>query len=278
MRAVPEPASALPHEVVVEGVPIRYGVTGDAGGAGDLVLVHGHGAHSVWWHAVVPLLAGRRRVITLDLSGHGDSGHRAGYSGPQWAREVVAVAEAAGAQRPAVVGHSLGGRVALLAGGLHPDRVAGLVLLDAGILMPDRLRGRTPPPPRPSRVYPTREAAVAAFRLAPPQPDPPAELLRPVAEYSVRAVGGGWSWKHGSQQFPTLYGEQVVHAATTLTVPVAYVSGGASLVVDDAKAAEVARMLPGVRAVRIPGLHHHLLLEDPATCARLIDELAPATS
>lgn len=272
MRAVPQPAPVLPHEVLVDGVPVRYGVTGR--GERALVLVHGHGAHHVWWHAVVPLLADRWRVVTLDLSGHGDSGHRAEYSGAQWAREVVAVAEAAGADRPVVVGHSLGGRVAVLAGGLHPDRVAGLVLLDCGILLPDTLRGRTLPPPRPPKLYPTREAAVAAFRFAPPQPEPPADLLRPVAEYSVRAVEGGWTWKHGGQRFPTLYDEHTMHAATTLTVPVAYVSGGESLVVDDARAAEVTRMLPGVRAVRVPGLHHHLVLEDPATCARLVDELA----
>jgi pimeloyl-ACP methyl ester carboxylesterase len=272
MPDVTAAAPALPSEVVVDGVPIRYGVTGT--GPGTLVLVHGHGAHHVWWHAVVPLLAERWRVITLDLSGHGDSGHRPEYSGPQWAREVVAVADAAGAERPVVVGHSLGGRVAVLTGGLHPDRVAGLVLLDCGILMPDHLRSRTLPPPRPSKVYPSREAAVAAFRLAPPQPEPPAELFAPVAEYSVRAVEGGWTWKHGGQQFPTLYDDQVMHAATTLSVPVAYVSGSESLVVDDAKAAEVAGMLPGVRTVRIPGLHHHLVLEDPPTVARLVDELA----
>ena len=65
-----------------------------------------------------------------------------------------------------------------------------------------------------------------------------------------------------------------MYAAATLTVPVAYVSGGASPVVDEAKAGQVAAMLPGVRTVRVPGLHHHLVLEDPATCARLIDDLA----
>ena len=272
MPAVPAPAPALPHEAVVDGVPVRYGVTGSGDRA--LVLVHGHSAHHVWWHAVVPLLADRWRVVTLDLSGHGDSGHRSEYSGAQWAREVVAVNAAAGADRPVVAGHSLGGRVALLAGGGHPEAVSGLVLLDCGIRMPATLRGRTLPPPRPSKVYPTREAAVAAFRLAPPQPEPPAELLAPVAGYSVRAVEGGWTWKHGGQQFPTLYDEHTMHAARTLSVPVAYVSGGESLVVDDASAAEVAELLPGVRAVRVPGLHHHLVLEDPVTCARLIDELA----
>ncbi|SEP04307.1 Pimeloyl-ACP methyl ester carboxylesterase [Trujillonella endophytica] len=278
MPAVPGSSPVLPHEVLVEGTPVRYAVTGrqDDDRAGDLVLVHGHGAHHVWWHAVVPLLADRWRVVTFDLSGHGDSGHRAGYSGQQWAREIVAVAEAAGARRPVVVGHSLGGRVALLAGGGHPDRIAGLVLIDCGILVPETLKGRTLPPPRPPKVYPTREAAVAAFRLGPSQPEPPAELFAPVAEYSVRAVEGGWTWKHGGQQFPTLYDEHVMHAATSLTIPVAYVSGGASLVVDDAKAAEVTGMLPGVRAVRVPGLHHHMVLEDPAICARLIDELARA--
>src|SRR3712207_89158 len=148
MRAVPDTPPALPAEVVVEGASIRYGVTGPADGAdiaGDLVLVHGHAAHHVWWHAVVPLLADRWRVITLDLSGHGDSGHRAEYSGEQWAREVLAVAEAAGATRPVVVRHSLGGGGAPLPGRLHPARGAGPGLPDRGSLMSATPRGRTLP-------------------------------------------------------------------------------------------------------------------------------------
>jgi pimeloyl-ACP methyl ester carboxylesterase len=279
----PETSAALSSSVDVAGVPVRYGVSGNGGR--DLLLVHGSGAHHRWWHAVVPLLRDTWRVIRLDLSGHGDSGHREVYDADTWAEELVAVLRAAGAQRPVVAAHSLGGRVALLAAARYPREIAGLVLFDTGIWAPDHLGAALRPARsrRAPRSYPTLDEARAHFRLAPPQPSPPAGLLDPVVEYSLRPVEGGWTWKHDGGRFPTLYEERIERAAATIEVPVAYVSGGASSVVDDVRAARAAATIPEVTAVRLPGVHHHLLLEVPATCAQLIDDLggrrpAPATA
>jgi pimeloyl-ACP methyl ester carboxylesterase len=263
----------LSHSVTVDGVEVRYGIRG--AGDRDLLLVHGSGAHHMWWHAVAPELEKTWRVISVDLSGHGDSGHRDDYDAATWAEELMAVLRAAGAQRPVVAAHSLGGRVALLAASRYPEEFAGLVLFDAGIWAPDHLLDSPPPPrtARPPRLYPTLEEARARFRLMPPQPQPPAEILDPVAEYSLRAVEGGWVWKHDGGGFPTLYEEVIERAAATVAVPVAYVSGGASSVVDDARAERAASTIPNVTTVRLPGVHHHLTLEVPESCARLIDEL-----
>jgi pimeloyl-ACP methyl ester carboxylesterase len=107
----------------------------------------------------------------------------------------------------------------------------------------------------------------------PPQPEPPAEILGPVAEYSLRRVDDGWIWKHDGGGFPTLYEERIERAARSVAVPVAYVSGGASPVVDDARADRAAATIPDVTAVRLPGLHHHLTLEAPETCSRLVEDL-----
>lgn len=267
------PAPALDRSVTVRGVEIRFGIRGH--GERDLVLVHGSGAHHVWWHAVAPELERSWRVVSLDLSGHGDSGHRAHYDADTWADELVAVMRAAGAHRPVVAAHSLGGRVALVAASRNPAEIAGLVLLDVGIWAPDHLLDHPLPPrtPRPPRVQPSLDAARARFRLMPPQPQPPAELLDPVAAYSLRAVEGGWVWKHDTGGFPTLYEEVVERAAATVTVPVAYVTGGASSVVDDVRAERAASTIPDVTAVRLPGVHHHLTLEVPGQIARLVDEL-----
>jgi pimeloyl-ACP methyl ester carboxylesterase len=265
----------LPCTVRVDGAEVRFGVRGR--GDRDLLLVHGSAAHHGWWHAVVPLLETRWRVIELDLSGHGDSGHRAEHSGRTWADELVAVLQAAGARAPVVAAHSLGGRVALLAAAARPRAFSGLVLLDAGIWPPrhlaDRLSG-TVPRVRSVRVHPTREVAVARFRLTPEQPAPPPEVLGPVAAASVRAVEGGWTWKHAGQAFPHLYGPEVERAAAGLEIPAAYVSGGASTVVDDVLAERAAALMPRARHVRLPGAHHHLPLEVPGECARVIEELA----
>ncbi len=48
---------------------------------------------------------------------------------------------------------------------------------------------------RGSTVFPTLEAALARYRLTPPQPVPDTRTLDYVAERSVRAVAGGWTWK-----------------------------------------------------------------------------------
>ena len=264
--------SDLTESVLVDGVEVRYGVRGS--GDRDLLLVHGSGAHHMWWHAVAPALETTWRVISVDLSGHGDSGHRHDYDAGTWAEELMAVLRAAGAVLPVVAAHSLGGRVALLAASRYPDEFAGLVLFDVGIWAPDHLLDRPLPPRtvRPPRVQPSFEEAKARFRLMPPQPQPPAELLDPVAEYSLRPVDGGWVWKHDGGGFPTLYEKVIEEAAATVAVPVAYVSGGASSVVDDVRAERAAAIIPDVTAVRLPGVHHHLTLEVPESCARLIDE------
>jgi pimeloyl-ACP methyl ester carboxylesterase len=270
---VPDGGSPLTHSVTVAGVEVRYGIRG--AGDRDLLLVHGSSAHHVWWHAVAPALEETWRVISVDLSGHGDSGHRVDYDAHTWAEELIAVLRAAGATRPIVAAHSLGGRVALLAASRHPDEFAGLLLFDAGIWAPDHLLDAPPPPrtARPPRVHPTLEGAKARFRLMPAQPQPPAEMLDPVAEYSLRPVDGGWVWKHDGGGFPTLYEEVIEHAAASVAVPVAYISGGESSVVDDFRAARAASTIPDAVEVRLSGAHHHLTLEVPESCVRLIDEL-----
>ena len=104
---------------MVDGTPIAYRAWGEEAARG-IVLVHGGAAHSRWWDHIGPLLADGRRVVAIDLSGHGDSGRRGSYSLDGWAREVLAVAEDAGiaAVPPTVIGHSMGGLVTLRAASL----------------------------------------------------------------------------------------------------------------------------------------------------------------
>jgi pimeloyl-ACP methyl ester carboxylesterase len=71
-----------------------------------------------------------RRVVALDLSGHGDSGRREAYTLDQWSREVLAAAGHAGITKPpTVIGHSMGGFVALRAAGLYGSRLARVVAI-----------------------------------------------------------------------------------------------------------------------------------------------------
>src|ERR1700743_130175 len=79
------------HRVDVEGTPIAYLAWGAPSRRG-VVRVHGGGAHAHWGTHIGPRRAPARRVLALDLSGHGDSGRRDDYSLDVWAREILAVA------------------------------------------------------------------------------------------------------------------------------------------------------------------------------------------
>lgn len=260
-------------EVVVDGVPVRFAVHGPADGP-EVLLVHGSGAHRGWWYLVVPhLVAAGLRVVAVDLSGHGDSGHRAGYDADVWGAELLAVA---GGRRPLLVAHSLGGRVALLTAAAHPDAFTGLVLVDTPLRPPPSYRaalaaGRLERRPREPRRHPDREDLVARFRLAPPQPHPPAEVMRTVAGHGVRERDGMWTWKHDQGGFPGLYGPGLLTAASALRLPLTYLHGARSALVDADEAEFVRALVPGgARVVAVAGGHHHLPLDRPAECAAVI--------
>ena len=72
----------------------------------------------------------KRRVIAVDLRNHGESGHAAGMSYTAQADDLLAVMDREGMEEAVLVGHSMGGKVVKAAALLHPERVAGLVVMD----------------------------------------------------------------------------------------------------------------------------------------------------
>ena len=167
-------AVATPYEthfVECEGVQIHYQAWGDRAKPG-LLLVHGNGAHAHWWDFVAPYLLEDYFVVAMTFSGMGDSGWRPDYTMDVFAREQLAVCDHAGlfahAEKPIIVAHSFGGFVTILTGAEYGDRFGGIVIVDTPVNPPDSPR-RGPPPVRGGKVYPSLEAALARFRLAPPQ-------------------------------------------------------------------------------------------------------------
>ena len=127
-RALAVPFSQ--EEVKVDGCNIRSLAWGEPDRRG-LVFVHGGGAHAHWWTHVAATFAAEFRVVAIDLSGHGDSGHRDAYALDQWTDEVVAVAETARIDGlPIVIGHSMGGFVTIATAARHGDRVDGVIVCD----------------------------------------------------------------------------------------------------------------------------------------------------
>lgn len=89
-----------------------------AGAGAAVVLVHGITESAESFAPITRRLATTHEVITLDLRGHGASGHAATYGLDSMARDVASVVAAAGIARPHLVGHSLGGAVVTAAGSM----------------------------------------------------------------------------------------------------------------------------------------------------------------
>jgi pimeloyl-ACP methyl ester carboxylesterase len=99
-----------------------------------LLLLHGFGNEAHIWDDFAPIVAPHYRTLALDHRGHGDSGWdpEQRYEHETMVADVETVTETLGIERLVLVGHSLGGRIATLFAGKHPERMAGLVLVDIG--------------------------------------------------------------------------------------------------------------------------------------------------
>ena len=253
-------AAAPEHrDVEVEGARVHYRVWGEESLPG-LVLIHGGAAHSGWWDHIAPQLHSHR-VVAVDLTGHGDSDRRETYDMKQWGREVVGVAAAEGLVGPVVLGHSMGGWVALTVGVEDPASVSAVAVIDSPIdRQPpedERLRDRR----RPHRPYPTAEEAMARFRTLPEQ-----DVLLPyvrehIARGSLRHDSDGWRWKFD----PNFWGTRplLTQLLPQLTGPVALFRCEKGLVSPE-MAAEMANLVAGyLPVVDIPDAGHHPMLDRP---------------
>jgi pimeloyl-ACP methyl ester carboxylesterase len=165
-----------------------------------VVLVHGGGGHSGWWDHIAPLLSRTYRVIAPDLSGHGDSSKRGVYDVKTWAREIVEVSAAIGTSgRPTIVGHSLGGWVAVEAAMQYGEQINSILVIDSPMREPSpeqaRLRNRK------HTRYRTRDEILSRFTAVPSQEVILPYIRKHIAVESVLKVGREWVWKFDPEIF-----------------------------------------------------------------------------
>ena len=110
----------------------------DEGSGEVLLLLHGMAGSSQTWRSVIKPLSRRFRVIAPDLPGHGDSTKpRSDYSLGAFAVLLRDLLDELGVTRATIIGHSLGGGVAMQFLYQHPDYAQRLILIGSGGLGPD---------------------------------------------------------------------------------------------------------------------------------------------
>src|SRR3954454_8744393 len=121
------------EEVRIHGHAVRYRTAASAPDNPVLVLVHGVAGSSQTWEEVIPALARDYTVIAPDLLGHGESAKpRGDYSLGAYASGLRDLLAILGHDRATIVGHSLGGGIAMVFAYQFPERTERLVLIDSG--------------------------------------------------------------------------------------------------------------------------------------------------
>lgn len=247
---------------------IHYLAWGRPGRRG-LVFVHGGGANAHWWTHVAARFADDVRVLAIDLSGHGDSDHRASYSLEEWTDEVMAVVEHGGiVGDPVLVGHSMGGFVTIATAALHPEALAGVIVCDSPVTEPDpevgayHVRdafGR-------ERTYATETEALARFRTVPAQANYLPYVMDHVARRSLRSVDGGYRWKFDRQifaQFASGVRGIALPYLSAVTCRLALLRSEHGLVTRDIGEAMFERLGRVTPVFELPEAGHHPMLDEP---------------
>ena len=261
-------AIAFPREertVSVAGCPIHYLRWGDARRPG-LLFVHGGAAHAHWWSFIAPQFAPEYATAAIDLSGHGDSGFRPGYPTDLWRDELLAVAEDADFDGPPVlIGHSMGGFVALSAAAAYGDQFAGAVVLDSPVRRPDfedeeGAHGTAFLNPK---TYPDLATALQHFRTIPDQPSSKPYIMDYVARQSLREVDDGWTWKFDPRVFIRGSTRGRTEVLREIGCRVALFRSENGLVtpdIGDYMYEQLGRIAP---VIEIPEAYHHVMLDQP---------------
>lgn len=254
-------------------------------GSGEVVLLlHGIAGSSETWRALIRPLSRRYRVVAPDLLGHGNSTKpRSDYSLGALSVLVRDILDQLGIPRATIVGHSLGGGIAMQFVYQHPEYVQRLVLIASGGLGPDvGLLLRLASLPGAELVLPV----IAPRRLVAPGD----RLWSWLRKIGVESARGEQIWGHYSSlaDGPTRraflrtlrsvvdHRGQSVSALNRLNVrtdfPVLAIWGERDNIIPVHHAYAAQEVRPDVRLVVLPDVGHFPHAERPAEVAALIDD------
>ena len=252
-----EPMEGAPRIAIApDGVHVQYHVYGQ--GEPTLVFIHGWSCDSNYWREKVPVFKQHYTVVTVDLAGHGGTdGNRAEWTIRNFGQDVVTALSTVPSEQVILVGHSMGGPVALEAARKLGKRVVGIIGVETfnsvGAPAPNKAQidallrdfeadfiGQTRKfvtghlfPPNANRDL----ANKVAYDMSLSQPRVAIPSLRAVLEYDF------------------------TEPLKEVTVPIVAIDSDLGEPVNEAR---IRKVLPKFHATIITGVGHFLMMEDPA--------------
>ncbi len=260
---------------LVDGLRLHYLDWGTKG-LPPMVLLHGFAVTAHAWDFFSLTARTSFHVHALDHRGHGESAWApdGDYRRERHAADLVTVVNALGLSSLVLVGHSLGGSVALLAATQMPERVRALVIVDStlgprhGVSAIQRF---TQGPD----IFPSLDAfADYAASLNPRRTR--AGLLRTLQFNAHQLPDGQWTWKYDKKlrdperpRLPPDF-EAMWSALTTLPCPILYVRAGEGSHLADEFVPVLESLAPRVRIVTVPDAAHSVMGDNPVAFAAVV--------
>ncbi|MGE5527277.1 MAG: alpha/beta fold hydrolase [Methanosarcina sp.] len=278
---MPELKTATLH-----GRPLTYA---EAGSGPALVLIHGMGGTCENWQEVMEPLARHHTVIAPDLPGHGASGPGGGdYSLGALAASVRDLLLTLGHKRATLVGHSLGGGIAMQFAYQFPEMVERLVLVSSGGLGPEVspiLRAATLPG---ADLFIAATAAVGSKIVPPLARGLSAVGLRPSADVAevLRGYGSLTDPVRRGAFLATVRavlgtGGQRINASDRLylaeAIPVLIIWGAADPIIPAHHGEDAHRHIPGSRLEIFDGVGHMPQIEVPLRFVNALEQFLEET-
>ena len=249
----------------VNGIQLAY----ERRGKGTpLVLLHGFPLDHHLWDEVVPLLMDTFDVVLPDLRGFGNSTMiDVPHSMDDYASDIASLLDQLNIQKAAIVGHSMGGYVALAFARLYPERVRGLGLVSSQVLAdaPERKEGRY----KSAEEVSKNGIGSVVDGMAPKFTND--EKLQSYARSSMERqqpaayIGALKAMAERIDSTPLL---------ASFNFPVVIVHGDADALIPIDRAREVKQALPGAHLVEIPGAGHMPMMESAQKTAEALKHLA----
>ena len=249
---------------------------GDSGSR--IVFLHGLFGQGRNWTSIAKALSDRHRVLLIDMPDHGRSGWNATFSYRQMADQVAAFLTTETGGEPCIlVGHSMGGKTAMLVALHHPELVARLAVVD---ISPVSYRGRGVfedyvRAMRSLDLTTLSGRAEADEHLTELVPDP---TVRGFLLQNLRRDGAGWRW----QMNLDLLGDHLDDLAdwpdpepgTSYDGPVLWVGGSESRYIRDEFAPAMRALFPRTRSFTIKGAGHWVHSEQPEIFRQVLTHFA----
>jgi len=242
-----------------------------------LAILHGLFGSGRNWASIAQRLAAHRRVVCFDLRNHGASGWAGGMQYGEMAEDVLAMLDERGWRRAALLGHSMGGKAAMVAALRDPDMVERLVVVDvAPVAYPPRhldlVRAM-----RALDLSGIKRRAEADQLLALPVPDPGERgfLLQ-----NLMFEDGQARWRLNleaiERAMPVLVGFPALPDNAVYRGPALFIAGGHSDYLRPEHEPAIRRLFPEARFERVENAGHWVHAEQPAAFLGIVEPFLAA--